>query len=74
MADTVTRIRAGLYRYTAPNGDTYSIEEMQSPADYGGEWLWYTSPDAGAFGVWFDPRRTKRGALDALRHYYGIAA
>jgi hypothetical protein len=68
--DKVTRIRAGLYEYTAPNGDRYTIENRQTPADYGSEWLWYISPDAGAFGVWFDPAQTKADALHGLRMYY----
>ena len=67
----VTKIRAGLYGVDAGNGNVYTVENMQAPGDgYGREWLWYITPAAGAFGIWFDPQHTKREALDVIATYH----
>jgi hypothetical protein len=59
------RIRAGLYEVSFPNGNSYSVDNRQSPPEWGSEWLWYINDLNG--NVWFDPCYTKAEALDVLR-------
>lgn len=55
------RIRAGLYRVTNDYGHTCTIENRQSPADWGSQWLWYIDDNERA--NWIDPVLTKREAM-----------
>lgn len=67
----VTRIRAGLYGVDAGNGNVYTVENMQAPGNgYGTQWMWYSTPAAGAFGIWFDPTFTKREAIEQIATYF----
>jgi hypothetical protein len=60
------RIRAGLYQLTAPNGQTWTVEERQAQGGgYGHGWAWYATCDDDR-ELYMDPLPTLRAVKRVL--------